>query len=89
MPTISRFFGVVITMHWERGAKHHAAHFHARYGGQEVSVDINSLTVLQGGLPPRVFGLVLEWAMAHRQELLDDWDRVLRDETPVPIDPLA
>jgi len=89
MPTISRFLGIVITMHWERGAQHHAAHFHARYAGQQVSVAIDSLAVLQGGLPPRAFGLVLEWALAHRQELLDNWARMLGDDTPVPIEPLA
>jgi len=35
MPEISRFFGIVIAMlHREHGP----AHFHARYGDQEVTV---------------------------------------------------
>jgi len=89
MPTISRFLGIVITMHWERGVQHHAPHFHARYGEHQASVAVDSLTVLQGSLPPRVFGLVLEWAVAHRLELRENWARVMRDEAPVPIAPLA
>ena len=89
MPTISRFLGIVITMHWERGAQHHAPHFHARYASHRASIDIDTLTMLHGSLPPRVFGLVLEWAVAHRHELLENWQRLLRDEAPVAIDPLA
>ena len=89
MPAISRFFGIVITMHWERGGQHHAPHFHARYGGRQVSVAIESLSVLSGSMPPRAFGLVLEWALAHRSELTDNWERMVRDEPPTPIAPLA
>jgi len=32
MPEISRFFGIIIAMYWERKTKHHSPHFHAIYG---------------------------------------------------------
>ena len=39
MPVISRFFGVVIAMYW----RHHSPpHFHAKYGDDEVTVDIQT-----------------------------------------------
>ncbi|MCL6564418.1 MAG: DUF4160 domain-containing protein, partial [Firmicutes bacterium] len=37
MPTISEFFGIVITMYWQ---DHMPPHFHALYGDDEVLVDI-------------------------------------------------
>jgi hypothetical protein len=30
--------------------------------------------LLEGRLPPRVMGLVLEWAASHQGELKDNWD---------------
>lgn len=61
---------------------HPPPHFHARYGGYKALVAIDSLTVLRGSLPPRVFGLVVEWALGHRAELLEDW-HLARDEEPL------
>lgn len=42
----------------------------------------DSLTVLEGHLPPRALGLVVEWASAHQQELIDDW-RLARQQQPL------
>jgi hypothetical protein len=38
-------------------------------------VDIRKLAVFSGRLPPRVTGLVIEWAAMHQGELLADWER--------------
>ena len=32
MPTISMFYGIIISMYWEKVGQHHSPHFHARYG---------------------------------------------------------
>jgi hypothetical protein len=72
MPEISRFFGIVIKMYFD---EHPPPHFHAEYGEFKAVVDINSLVVVGGYLPPRVLGLVIEWAAQHRSELLRLWDR--------------
>lgn len=37
MPEISRFYGIIIRMRYN---DHPPLHFHARYGGQEVTVEI-------------------------------------------------
>jgi len=85
MPEISRFFGIVIRMFWD---DHDPPHFHAFYGDDVALVDIATLSVFAGGLPPRALGLVIEWATLHRQELLDDW-RNARNQRPLKkIEPL-
>lgn len=69
---------------------HHSGrpHFHARYGGDEASIDIESLVLIAGGLPPRARRLVIEWAQAHRQELQENW-ALARGHRPLkPIAPL-
>jgi len=85
MPEISRFYGIIIAMFY---SDHNPPHFHARYGRHGVVVDINTLRILEGAVPPRALGLVIEWAAQHRQELLDDW-RLARDNQPLRrIEPL-
>jgi Domain of unknown function (DUF4160) len=86
VPEISRFFGIIITMHYN---DHAPPHFHARYGSDQAIVDIQTLQVLGGRLGPRVMGLVVEWALQHRDEFLDDW-RLARESAPLNrIAPLA
>ena len=82
MPEVSRFFGVVIRFHYD---DHPPAHFHARYGGHKAAIGIHSLEVLDGWLPPRVLGLVKEWASLHKAELLEDWRLARRLAPPKPI----
>ncbi len=85
MPEISRFFGIVIKMFFD---DHNPPHFHAEYGESKALVDIRSLSTFAGRLPPRVMGLVIEWAALHQQELLDDWRRAQAQEALRKIDPL-
>jgi len=85
MPEISRFFGIRILMYY---ADHLPPHFHARYPGYRVSIEIESLAVLAGDLPGRALGLVVEWGRLHRSELLDDWKRARDTQPLLPIDPL-
>ena len=70
MPEICRFYGIIIAMFYD---EHNPPHFHARYGDYKVSIDIRSLSVLEGKFPPRALGLVIEWASLHQEELMKDW----------------
>lgn len=79
MPEISRFFGIIVAMFYD---EHNPPHFHARYGDAQVASDIASLRVLEGRLPPRVFGLVIEWASQHQEELMQDWQLVRDKKSP-------
>ncbi len=47
---------------------HQPPHFHAQYSGREAVIDIGTLAVISGRLPPRALGLVAEWAsLRHRR----------------------
>lgn len=85
MPELSRFFGIVIKMFSD---DHNPPHFHAFYGEHEVLIDINHLAVFAGSFPPRVLGLVIEWATLHQAELHDDWTRAKKLQSLEQIDPL-
>lgn len=54
--------------------EHNPPHFHARYGEHKAEIAIQTLSVIAGRLPPRVLGLVMEWAALHRDELMGDWE---------------
>ncbi|WP_425575743.1 DUF4160 domain-containing protein [Nemorincola caseinilytica] len=86
MPQISIFLGIIIKMYYR---DHNPPHFHAVYGEYEGLVDINNLELLSGHLPPRVLGLVIEWAAIHQSELLHNWDKAMKQETLLPIQPLV
>ena len=51
MPEISRFYGIVIRMFAEAGARHHRPHFHAIYQDQAAAFAIDTLELLGGDLP--------------------------------------
>jgi len=85
MPEISRFFGIVIRMFFD---DHNPPHFHAEYGDHLARIDIRTLGVFAGQLPPRALGLVIEWATLHRQELLDNWERARKQQELIRIAPL-
>ena len=61
---------------------HPPPHFQVRYGEQRAIVAIESPTLLEGELSPRALGLIMEWAAAHRQELVEDWT-LARQQQPL------
>jgi hypothetical protein len=85
MPTLSRFFGIVITMHWN---DHLPPHFHAHYAEHEAVIHLATLEVVAGFLPRRALALVLEWAPLHRAELRVNWERAQAGQPLAPIAPL-
>ena len=85
MPEISRFFGIIILMYYD---EHNPPHFHARYGSDKVAIEITSLRVLEGRLPSRALGLVVEWASQHQEELMLNWEAARNDRPPKKIQPL-
>ncbi len=85
MPEISRFFGIVIAMFFD---DHNPPHFHARYGSYSITIKIEDFAILEGHLPPKALGLVIEWADIHKEELFKDWE-LAKDQKPLfPIEPL-
>jgi hypothetical protein len=85
MPEISRFFGIIIAMYY---TEHNPLHFRARYGSAKVEIEIETLSVLAGKFPPRVLGLVMEWASRHQQELMVNWQLARQQAELNKIEPL-
>ena len=67
---------------------HNPPHFHASYGAEEALIEIQTLTIFAGHLPPRVLGLVIEWATLHQVELAADWKRAQTLQSLAKIEPL-
>jgi hypothetical protein len=88
VPRISSFYGITIWMYYDEIHHRGRPHFHAGYGESEASVDIESLDVIAGELPPRARRLVVEWARAHQVELRKNWDRARTNQELLPIEPL-
>ena len=86
MPEICRFYGIIIAMFFD---DHNPPHFHARYGKDNVAIEISSLRVLEGQISPRALGLVVEWASQHERELLANWDLAKHSQPIKKIPPLG
>lgn len=54
---------------------HPPPHFHVRFGEHRAILEIETGAVLFGNLPPRVLGMVVEWAALHAGELTENWAR--------------
>jgi hypothetical protein len=85
MPEISRFYGIVIKMFFK---DHNPPHFHAEYQEYEAVFDIQTLEIIRGDLPKRAKLLAIEWALEHRQELLNNWEKAKKPEPLDKIEPL-
>jgi hypothetical protein len=88
MPEISRFYGIVITIYWERDTQHHIPHFHAIYNEFDCKYGIPKLNILDGSLPNKAHRMVIEWASKHLYELDENWKLAIKNEPINKIEPL-
>jgi len=72
MPIISQFYGILVYIYKEMGAKHHTPHFHARYAEFEAVYDFEG-RVISGELPKKQDKLVVAWCAIHTDELNAAW----------------
>jgi hypothetical protein len=86
MPELSRFLGISILMYFD---DHNPPHFHVRYNDYRAIISIDELNVLEGHLPARILGLVIEWAVLHKDELMQNWNMVKDTGKYFKIDPLV
>ena len=85
MPEISRFYGIVVQISFD---DHLPPHFHVFYGDDSAKISIENLAFLDGSLPARAKGLVVEWATIHRDELLAAFQNAADLRPPGKIAPL-
>ena len=88
MPTISMFYGVLVTIYYEDTGRHHTPHIHVRYQGKKASLAIEDGSLLAGDFPAKQLRMVQVWIDLHRDELLADWEMAMSGEEPFRIQPL-
>ena len=84
MPERSRFYGIIIYMYM---SEHNPPHFHVWYENYKAIITIKD-GIITGSLPRRALNLVYEWLDIHKDELLENWNRLANFETPQKIEPL-
>jgi len=72
MPEISRFYGIVIKMYFQK-TEHNPPHIHAFYQDSVIAIAINDLKILSGDIPTTALKLIKEWINLHKEELLKIW----------------
>ena len=78
--------GIIIRMYLQ---DHNPPHFHAFYNDSKALFSIDPLEMVEGNLPPRIHGVVIEWASMHKDELLDNWNKLQNEQKPKKIKPLV
>lgn len=73
MPVISRFYGMVAKMYL-LGNEHNPPHIHFLYGDYNAVVDLQTLTIKEGDLPPKAAAMALEWTEKYQNELREMWE---------------
>ena len=85
MPTLSVFYGIVVTMYFD---DHGPPHIHVRYGGEKAVVAIADGGILKGHLAPRAARLISEWVALRRAELERNWELAHTGLDLVAVEPL-
>ena len=87
MPTLSVFYGLIITMYPEIGGKHNLPHFHAEYQGQQIVMTLEG-EILEGKLPPSKLKLLVAWVEIHKEDLYANWKLLSEGNQIFRIEPL-
>lgn len=66
MPTISMFYGIIVSLYFVDNQQHHTPHIHVKYQDDEAVVSIPNGDVLEGTIPPNKMRLVLAWVEIHK-----------------------
>jgi hypothetical protein len=85
MPTISRFYGILIRMFFFDTDKHKTPHVHAEVQGRVAVYSIPDGEVLSGTLTNKKHKMVVAWIAIHEDELMADWQLAVQGKKPHPI----
>jgi hypothetical protein len=84
MPTISSFYGIIISMWFD---DHNPPHLHAEYGDYEALFDFEG-NVIKGEFPSKKAKMVEVWIDIHAEELKANWKLAKSNRNTFPITPL-
>lgn len=87
MPALSMFFGIIIYMYRERGTRHNQPHIHVEYQDFKAAFSLEG-DLIDGELPRKKVHLVKAWIEIHHEELVANWNLLLKGDSPFKIEPL-
>ena len=73
MPTISKFYGIIIVMYL-RNKEHNPPHIHAITDDFDAPFLISSGELMEGYFPPKAIALVKEFISKYQNDLLTMWE---------------
>lgn len=88
MPTISMFYGILISMYFKDMQQHNLPHIHVEYQDFTAILSLPDGEIIEGNLPPKKLKMVQAWIAIHEDELMIDWKLAVRGEPIFKIDPL-
>jgi len=77
----------ILRYHYIHVDDHNPPHFHVWYDDYQAEVTIKD-GIVRGEMPRRALRLVYEWLDLHRDELMENWERLSNSEAAQKIDPL-
>jgi len=66
---------------------HNPPHFHVNYQGYEAIIEIENGTVT-GQIPRRALKMIYEWLDLHKDELMNNWEKMTQRKPLSKIEPL-
>ena len=66
---------------------HNPPHFHVRYNDYRAIIEIEN-EIVTGEMPNRALKFVFEWLGLHRDEMMDNWNKLQNGIAVVKIKPL-
>jgi hypothetical protein len=67
--------GIVIEIRTKEQG-HNMPHIHARYQGENISISLIDGTVLSGNIPKKNERIAVDYVLAHREKLLNEWNDI-------------
>ena len=83
MPTVAVIDGAKIQFF---ALEHPPPHFHVAFAEYRAQINIKSLRVMKGSLPPAKLTAVVAWAETRQAILLNTWSIVLAKQKPERIE---
>lgn len=81
MPTIAKFYGIVIQMRLIE-KEHNPPHIHAKYNDYEATFLISTGELEDGAFPVKAKQLVKEFILQHKTELFEMWNTQVFKKLP-------
>ena len=88
MPTISMFFGIIITMYYFDDEQHSTPHIHVKYQGENAVFSIPDGELIVGKIKSSKTKLIQAWIEIHQEDLMANWELAINANEVFKIDPL-